>query len=382
MDRQNNSSESLRILHVDDDQTQLEMLSIIFGHLDSSIVVESCESPFEALKKIAENGFDCIVSDYLMPKMSGIKLAERTLFIKKIPFILYTGQGSEEVAQKAFSVGIDSYIRKEIEPSHYEVLLNSIRQTVTKHRAEQVYEAVLDSNPEAILVVRDGLIQLANPDAISLFDYSDLDGLIGKRFHDFIEDFDHDDFTWMSLRQIVSENSVIPFEFSIKTELGKKRVMGRLRNMSYMGDASQIFFIKDVSVSRRLEASLLSLNHWFDKLFELSPTGVAFISLSGGLVRSNSAFRDLLGLRPNSRANLLQEPELNRKINNRIMKNDSLCLECDLDLLELTKEGYLESSFTGSIEVSMILSPVIDPSLDDLFLMQVHPIISPNIPFQ
>ena len=45
--------------------------------------------------------------------MNGIELAQKILETSDIPIILYTGQGSEEVAELAFSVGIDDYLRKE-----------------------------------------------------------------------------------------------------------------------------------------------------------------------------------------------------------------------------------------------------------------------------
>ena len=48
-----------------------------------------------------------------MPKMNGIELAQKIRETSDIPIILYTGQGSEEVAELAFSVGIDDYLRKE-----------------------------------------------------------------------------------------------------------------------------------------------------------------------------------------------------------------------------------------------------------------------------
>jgi putative methionine-R-sulfoxide reductase with GAF domain len=51
-----------------------------------------------------------------------------------MPFILYTGQGSEEVAAKAFGVGIDDYLRKESEPAHYQVLARRIMYAVERTR--------------------------------------------------------------------------------------------------------------------------------------------------------------------------------------------------------------------------------------------------------
>lgn len=371
MDRLDRKIDSLRVLHIDDDQTQLQLLSIIFGHLDPSVMVESCESPHDAIKKIAENGFDCIVSDYIMPGMTGIELAEKTLSMKNIPFILYTGQGSEEVAQKAFSVGVNMYIRKEIEPSHYEVLLNSIKQAVTKHRAEQIYEALLESNPEPILVVQDNVIQLVNSAALSLFNEQNEDSLIGKRFIDYIDGVDQDELTWMSLKRIVSENKVIPFEYTINVKNEKKRVVGNLRNILYMGDASQIFFLKDVTSIRQIESSHLVLTHSFEKLFELSPSGVALLTLSGEIVKSNQSFNQLMGTNgKEGPVKLLHEPEFYQRILGRAMESNSINFDYTFDFTSLTNNGYLVSSRNDHLSARVIISPITGVN-SNLFLIQI-----------
>ncbi|MFQ6053992.1 MAG: response regulator, partial [Candidatus Bathyarchaeia archaeon] len=104
---------------------------------DPAIQVEFVSSPDEAQRLLRERSFDCVVSDYQMPTMDGIELAIKIRETSDIPFIIYTGRGSEEVAEAAFEAGIDDYIRKEFEHSHYQVLVKRIRSTVEKHRAEK-----------------------------------------------------------------------------------------------------------------------------------------------------------------------------------------------------------------------------------------------------
>jgi CheY-like chemotaxis protein len=108
----------------------------MMNSFDSSLQIDSVSSPKEALEKIMSNEYDCIVSDYSMPAINGIQLAERIRKESNIPFILYTGRGSEEVAERAFSVGIDDYVRKELEPAHYRVLVRRIRAVVEGYQDE------------------------------------------------------------------------------------------------------------------------------------------------------------------------------------------------------------------------------------------------------
>ncbi len=114
----------IRVLHVDDDTNQLIFTKRFLEELDPFIQVESVASPEEAL--IKASSFDCVVSDFVMPGMNGIELANRVRETSTIPFILYTGQGNEEVAERAFAAGVDDYIRKEFDHSHYQVLAKRI----------------------------------------------------------------------------------------------------------------------------------------------------------------------------------------------------------------------------------------------------------------
>lgn len=215
----------LNILHVDDDPNQVDMLRLFFNRLDESITVQGCSDPFDAVKLIASNGFDCIVSDYVMPGMNGVELVERVKELKDIPFIIYTGQGSEEVAQLAFRAGADDYIRKEIEPSHYEVLINSIRHSVDKHRAEQIYRVVFETNPEAIIVTIDNVIEYSNLASAPMFGVVDRGELVGRCFTDFLLDHDSEEISWLFLQRIVSERRTIPFELTLQTNVGDKKMV-------------------------------------------------------------------------------------------------------------------------------------------------------------
>ena len=56
----------LRILHVDDEETQLELTKLFLEQIDKDLMVRSIHSPEEALRLQKENAFDCIISDYKM----------------------------------------------------------------------------------------------------------------------------------------------------------------------------------------------------------------------------------------------------------------------------------------------------------------------------
>jgi DNA-binding NtrC family response regulator len=58
----------------------------------------------------------------------------------RLPFILYTGKGSEEVASEAISQGVTDYLQKKHTGQQYDLLANRIRNAVSRSRAERHLE--------------------------------------------------------------------------------------------------------------------------------------------------------------------------------------------------------------------------------------------------
>ena len=125
----------VRVLHLDDEENQLKFAKHFLERANPALSVKCTSSHLEALEWLKGDSFDCVVSDYKMPEINGIDFARRVRETSEIPFILYTGHGSEEVAEEAFSIGIDDYFRKEPDPSHYQVLAKRITTVVERHKA-------------------------------------------------------------------------------------------------------------------------------------------------------------------------------------------------------------------------------------------------------
>ena len=350
----------LRVLHVDDDETQLDMLKLFIDRLDGSIEIVSCIDPQEAVKLVVSNGFDCVISDYVMPEMNGVELVKRVKELKDIPFILYTGQGSEEVAQLAFQAGVDDYIRKEIEPSHYEVLINRVRHAVDKHRAEEIYRVVFESNPEAIIVTIDEIIEYSNHASISLFGITDRQELVGRRFTDFLLDTESDEVSWISLQRIISDNRVIPFELTLRASDGQlKLVEGAVQNMYFFGKPAQFYFLKDITERREMERGLMHTQHQFDRILNHSLIGIALLDKEKKIKRCNSLFLKIFGLTSDLVNFLLfDEPRFYTRIHGRLLPSDSVHFDLLLDFRELNEMGYIETTREDNGHIELIISPV------------------------
>ncbi len=177
---------SITVLHIDDDATILEFVEEFVKQAEPDMVFTSVETPNAALELLQDTKFDCIISDYKMPELNGIQLAQQIRRLTDSPIILYTGQGSEEVAEQAYSVGINDYIRKENHPAHYQVLAKRIRHVVEMKRAEKAlreseerYRALIDNSPNAISVTVGDKIVYANRRRAELTGVNDPSKLIG-----------------------------------------------------------------------------------------------------------------------------------------------------------------------------------------------------------
>ena len=109
-------STPIRILHVDDEPSDLEITRMLLRRESKEkFEIVGVLSAMEALGKLTKERFDVIVSDYKAPGMDGLEFLEAVRKSEKcadIPFILFTGKGGEEVAVEGFSKGASGYINK------------------------------------------------------------------------------------------------------------------------------------------------------------------------------------------------------------------------------------------------------------------------------
>ena len=132
------TKDGIHVLHVDDEPDLTQLVAEFLEREDDRLTVDTATSVSEGLDRVAEEHFDCVVSDYAMPGQNGIEFLE-TLREEHsdLPFILYTGKGSEEVASDALSAGATDYLQKRTGTEQYELLANRILNAVDQYRARR-----------------------------------------------------------------------------------------------------------------------------------------------------------------------------------------------------------------------------------------------------
>ncbi len=129
---------AIEVLHVDDDQGIGSLTREYLERVGTEMTVVTEDGGKPALDRLSETAFDCIVSDYDMPGMDGLEFLEAVRDREpKLPFILFTGKGSEDIASEAISAGVTDYLQKGVGTGQYELLANRIENAVSQYRAEK-----------------------------------------------------------------------------------------------------------------------------------------------------------------------------------------------------------------------------------------------------
>ena len=149
------------ILHVDDDKGLASLTADLLERKDSRFNVETATSATEGLQLLDNLSPDCIVSDFEMPEIDGLEFLQAVREKhSKLPFILFTGRGSEEIASDAISAGATDYLQKQSGTEQYELLANRINNAVTRYHSEKQlretkaeYAAVFENARNGLLLV-------------------------------------------------------------------------------------------------------------------------------------------------------------------------------------------------------------------------------------
>ncbi|WP_340100644.1 response regulator [Salinibaculum salinum] len=131
------SVDAIRVLHVDDDPGFTDVTATFLENTDDRFTVETAANANEGLEYLTHD-IDCVVSDYDMPGRDGIEFLEAVRDqYPRLPFILFTGKGSEVVASEAISADVTDYLQKQTGTDQYQLLANRIANSVESYRSRQ-----------------------------------------------------------------------------------------------------------------------------------------------------------------------------------------------------------------------------------------------------
>ena len=137
---------SQRVLVVEDND---ELRNYLVGMLTASYNVQSCSNGKDALVIIREFNPDLVISDIMMPEMSGDKLCsiiKTDIEMSHIPVILLTALGDEKDILGGLEIGADAYITKPFSVGILKVTIKNIlaNRALLRH----VYNSIEDEEED------------------------------------------------------------------------------------------------------------------------------------------------------------------------------------------------------------------------------------------
>lgn len=127
-EKQEQDAEPVAILVVEDNELYRDMLVRVLSK--ESWHVDQAVNGIDALKRIRDNRYDCILMDLFMPKMDGLNATKQIKKVtggRDVPVIALTGNKKKELIKKWASCGIKSYI---VKPSSKGEILTAVNKVL------------------------------------------------------------------------------------------------------------------------------------------------------------------------------------------------------------------------------------------------------------
>lgn len=122
-----------RILIVDDDEYILTLLNDFLVELGYHVI--TAVDGEDALANFVPDAFDCVITDMMMPKVSGLELMKKIRTLdKKVYLIMITGYPSVGDAINAMKEGAYDYL---IKPVHLEDIRMKVERAISSKKTEK-----------------------------------------------------------------------------------------------------------------------------------------------------------------------------------------------------------------------------------------------------
>ena len=136
----------IRIIVVEDDY---HLNSLIKKVLEKDYVVDSAYNPRRALEMMSNNAYDLIISDIMMPEMSGFEFAKIIRDDNKdIPILFITAKDEFEDKRRSYAIGVDDYMVKPIDINELVLRVGALlkRAKINVEHKLEVGNTILDYN--------------------------------------------------------------------------------------------------------------------------------------------------------------------------------------------------------------------------------------------
>lgn len=125
-------ADSLRVLHVDDDTLQTELVARQLPSCDDRLTVETANSVEEAVERLDRESYDVLVTDFDMGPADATDLLDEIAGYTDVPTVLFTGRDAAALAPSNVLDRVDEYLRKGSTGDCYGVLADLVGTVIDR----------------------------------------------------------------------------------------------------------------------------------------------------------------------------------------------------------------------------------------------------------
>ncbi|WP_128905814.1 PAS domain-containing response regulator [Halorubrum amylolyticum] len=294
---------AVRVLHVDDEQSFLDLAATYLERIDDAFEVRSETDVDAALDVVESEPIDCVVSDYEMPGTDGLAFLDRVRERDPtVPFVLFTGKGSEEIASEAISAGVTDYIQKHSGTDQYTVLVNRVRNAVDQARSRAALAAsqerlsrFIEQSPLGTIEFDEGFrIVRANPAAEEILGYSE-EELVGETWARFVPEDAHRHVAGLERRLLSDKGGYRSVNENLRAD--GKRIRCAWHNQVVTDDDGEVIRVfsqfEDVTERADRKRRLERTNAVVSTVLDALPVGVLVEDADRRVIRVNRHLYDL-----------------------------------------------------------------------------------------
>jgi len=336
-------NEPITVLYVDEQREFVDTVADVLDKRENTITVDSEISAAEGVERLNEGGIDCVVSDYQLPDTDGLEFLETVREeYADLPVILFTREGSEEVASEAISAGVTDYLQKGSGGERIPVLANRIENAVQKRRMERrleesqrQFQTLLNTIPGMAYRSRNERgwpMQFVSDGCTTLTGY-DPSELVGGDVSYGREIMHPDDRerVWNTIQDALDARDPFRVEYRIQTaDSETKWVWERGRGVFEDGDVVALEgFITDVTERKTAQSRLEYQTSLLEAQMETTIDGLLVVDDSRDILSYNDRFVEMWDVPEDSIEHGSDEAPLDWVIQNKVANPEAFC-----DLLE------------------------------------------------
>ncbi|MGZ8550270.1 MAG: PAS domain S-box protein [Chitinophagaceae bacterium] len=309
----------IHILHIEDDVDDVSMVKSLLTKAGVSFTQHVISTRKSLLKALDETNPDIILSDHSLPAFNSLEALQ---IVKdknaNLPFILVTGNTSEEFAVSVIKAGAEDYILKDrmqrlpsaIQKAIEKSLLNSSRLKLHEEAAKKIreseakYRYFFESSMDGILLtVTDGQILAANPAACAILQMTEEEICAAGRFGiadstdprlmQLIEERRRTGRAQGEVRLVRKDGSKIPCEITstvVKDAYGQERTSMIFRDITHRKETEQSLISTTITLQQTLNVH--------EKIMKSSLDVICSVDAEGKFVTVSWASENIWGYSP------------------------------------------------------------------------------------